>query len=70
MSTRDLPETIGDLPKIGRPATSALMVEGVTTLAGVAAFGRKRLAGLHGVGPKAIRILAEELESRGLEVSE
>ena len=40
MSTRDLPEQIGDLPRIGRPANSALLTIGVTTLAEVAAAGR------------------------------
>lgn len=70
MSTRDVPEQIGDLPRIGRPANSALLAEGITSLSEVAAFGRKRLADLHGVGPKAIRILADELESQGIEFAD
>lgn len=66
MTTRGLPEQIGDLPKIGLPATTALTVQGLTQLVDVAAFGRKRLQGLHGVGPKAVAILTEALQERGL----
>lgn len=32
MSTRDIPAQIGDLPPIGRPANSALLQTGITTL--------------------------------------
>ena len=66
MSTRDIPARIGDLPAIGRPANSALLALGVTTLDRVAALGRARLLAQHGIGPKAVRLLAEECESRGL----
>ncbi|MCH1882192.1 hypothetical protein [Agrococcus sp. ARC_14] len=65
MSTRDTPEQIGDLPKIGRPATSALLAIGVTTLEQVAAMGEAALLALHGVGPKAVRILRVALEQQG-----
>ena len=67
MSTRDIPDQIGDLPRIGRPASSALLEARVTTLADVAALGRRELLALHGVGPKAVRILAEALNERGLD---
>lgn len=70
MSTRDVPERIGDLPAIGRPANSALLTEGVTTLEQVAEYGSRRLLALHGVGPKAIRILRDELTARGLVFSD
>lgn len=70
MSTRDTPEQIGDLPRIGRPATSALLAIGVTSLAEVAKLGRRRLAAMHGVGPKAVRILGEALDERGIEFAE
>lgn len=40
------------------------------TLGEVADFGKKRLLALHGVGPKAIRILTEALEERGIEWAE
>ncbi|MFT3900666.1 MAG: hypothetical protein QM728_10555 [Gordonia sp. (in: high G+C Gram-positive bacteria)] len=66
MSTRDMPDQIGDLPRIGRPATSALINAGVTTLADVAALGKRRLLATHGVGPKAVRILDEAMRERGI----
>ncbi|MET9524318.1 hypothetical protein [Streptomyces coeruleorubidus] len=57
----------GDLPTgIGRPATQALRGAGVTTLEQVAQHSRAELLALHGVGPKAVRVLSEALEQRGL----
>lgn len=48
MSTRHLPERIGDLPAIGRPANSALLELGVTTLDAVAARSEAELlASMH-----------------------
>lgn len=56
---------VGDLPRtIGRPATRALAQAGVTTLDGVARLSESELAGLHGVGPKAVRLLREALAER------
>lgn len=69
MSTRETPEQIGDLPKIGRPANSALLTIGVTTLDEVAALGETQLLALHGVGPRAIRILREALAEQGRSLS-
>ncbi|WP_422771838.1 DNA-binding protein [Plantactinospora sp. WMMC1484] len=66
MSTRDVPAQIGDLPPIGRPANSALLDAGITTLAQVATHSRRDLLALHGVGPKAIRILDAALAEQGL----
>lgn len=66
MSTRDTPAQIGDLPPIGRPATSALIAAGIDSLARVAAYSRGELLAMHGVGPKAVRILEAALEARGL----
>jgi predicted flap endonuclease-1-like 5' DNA nuclease len=66
MSARDVPEQTGDLPPIGRPAASALRAAGITTLAQVASYGRRDLLNLHGVGPKAVDILAAELARLGL----
>jgi hypothetical protein len=53
-------------PRIGRPATAAITLAGYTTYASLARVTAKELLALHGVGPKAIRILEEELETRGL----
>lgn len=63
---RAAPGAVGDLPKaIGGPATRALVSAGVTTLDQVAAMGRAELSALHGVGPKAVRILDETLAATG-----
>jgi hypothetical protein len=52
--------SVGDLPRsIGRPATQALANAGITTLDQVAAMSDTELTALHGVGPKAVRILRE-----------
>ena len=66
MSTRDTPAQIGDLPPIGRPANSALLAAGIGSLAEVAACSRSELLAMHGVGPKAIRILEAALDAQGL----
>jgi hypothetical protein len=56
-----------DLPSaIGRPATHALLGAGLTTLAEVATRTEDELLALHGVGPKAVRILAETLSQKGM----
>ena len=54
-----------DLPAIGRPATDALALRGITTLDQVAEHTEQDLRSLHGVGPKAIRILREALAADG-----
>jgi DNA-directed RNA polymerase alpha subunit len=69
VSTRDLPpEAFSDAfpPSIGRPANAALVARGITTLEQVANLTSRELGELHGVGPKALRLLAEALQSRGL----
>jgi hypothetical protein len=54
------------LPAIGRPATRALAERGVTSLEQAAGWSRRDLLALHGVGPKAVRILAQALADAGL----
>lgn len=57
---------MSDLPPgIGRPATRALENAGITSLDQVAARTEADLLGLHGVGPKAVRILREALAQTG-----
>lgn len=52
------------LPRgIGRPATSALALAGITTLDDVRGVDLDGLLRLHGVGPKAIQVLREALAS-------
>lgn len=61
------PGEVGDLPaSIGGPATRALATAGLTSLENVAARTEQELLGLHGVGPKAVRLLTEALHERGL----
>lgn len=56
-----------DLPRtIGAPATRALTGAGYTSVESLAGVPVTQLKALHGVGPKALRILQEELEARGL----
>lgn len=55
---------VGDLPKgIGNPATRALASAGITTLAQVAELTEAELLAMHGVGPKAVRILGEAVSA-------
>jgi len=56
-----------DLPRgIGNPATRALALVGLHRLAQLAKVGEAELLKLHGVGPKAIRVLREALAEQGL----
>ena len=48
-------------PGIGGPATAALALVGITTLDDVRGVDLDELLRLHGVGPKAIRVLREAL---------
>lgn len=52
---------------IGRPATRALLGAGITTLDEVAARSQADLIALHGVGPRAVRVLGEALADRGVD---
>jgi DNA-directed RNA polymerase alpha subunit len=63
----DVAESIEGLPRtIGAPATRALTAAGYTELHQLVGVPRSELERLHGVGPKALRIIQEELEQRGL----
>lgn len=63
-------EAVTALPRIGRPATQALTLVGITTLEAVAERSEPELLALHGVGPKAVRILKAELAVRGMQFAE
>jgi hypothetical protein len=60
---------LDSLPKIGAPATRALTAAGYVSLGQLAGVRRSELAALHGVGPKALRIIAAELAEHGLALS-
>ena len=53
-------------PAAGRPARRELAVHGYTTYEHLTTATVGELLKIHGVGPKAIRILGEELAARGL----
>ena len=61
---------INDLPKIGAPATRALEAAGYTQLTEFAQVSESELLSLHGVGPKAIRLIRAALAERGLSLRE
>ncbi|HEY4536576.1 MAG TPA: helix-hairpin-helix domain-containing protein [Enteractinococcus sp.] len=66
MSTPDV-RPVGDLPNaIGKTAARALHEAGVDSLAKVSQHSAQELLALHGVGPKALRILNEALRTRSM----
>lgn len=48
-----------ELPSIGQPATRALAAIGVTRMSHLASHSAAELLALHGVGPRAIKLLRE-----------
>ncbi|MGB7982740.1 MAG: helix-hairpin-helix domain-containing protein [Candidatus Nanopelagicales bacterium] len=60
-----------DWPKgVGAPAARALSAAGFTDLTDLAAATERDLAGLHGMGPKALGILKAALAERGLALAD
>jgi len=58
---------VGDLPnEIGKTAARELSLNGITSLEVVARHSRGELLAIHGVGPKAIRVLEGALAAQGL----
>jgi predicted Fe-Mo cluster-binding NifX family protein len=59
--------TDDDLPSsIGRPALRALRAAGIDRLSEVARRREEELLALHGVGPKAVRLLRAEQAEHGV----
>ena len=58
------------LPSIGAPAERALTAAGYSSLAHLDGVSAKGLTALHGVGPKAMRILREALAAEGRSLGE
>lgn len=52
-------------PRIGKVARRELAAHGYTTYEQLSRATEKDLLAIHGVGPKATRILGEELAERG-----
>ena len=68
-SSRHRAATLTDAPlppAIGRPATGALAAIGIDRLEQLTTLTENELLAVHGVGPKAVRILRETLAERGL----
>jgi len=59
-----------DLPNIGRPAIRALAQIGVRNVDQLAGYTEREILALHGVGPKAIRILRPVMKELGVEFQE
>ena len=53
-------------PGIGSPAHRALIAAGITRLEQFTSISEDELLKLHGVGPKAVRIIKESLRENGL----
>lgn len=51
---------------IGKVATRELALNGYTRFAHLTTVTEAQLLAIHGIGPKSIRILREELAARGL----
>jgi len=62
--------TESDLPVFGGPALRELALAGYTRLEHLTKVSEKELLKIHGVGPKAIRILREALQTKGLSFAE
>ena len=52
--------------RIGRTALAVLTLHGYTRYEQLTSVTARELLSLHGIGPKAIRILEEEMAARGL----
>ena len=64
-------QSFADWPRgAGNPARRALELAGYTRLEQLHGVRAAELLKLHGVGPKALRVLAEALAARGLSFAE
>ena len=57
---------LDELPRIGAPATRALTSVGITRLSQLTDHRAEELLKLHGMGPRAIRILRQALADQRL----
>lgn len=70
MTEKQAENPLNDLPKTSAPAQRALDSVGIATLAQLSRFRRAEIAKLHGMGPKALGILAQALAAKGLTFAE
>lgn len=65
-STPDI-RPVGDLPdSMGKTAPRELKYAGIDSLKKASGYTEKELLSIHGVGPKAIRIMKEAMAEKGL----
>jgi hypothetical protein len=64
------PEETELTPRLGKVASRELALNGYTRYEQISRATKRQLLALHGVGPKAIRILTEELADRGMKFNE
>ena len=57
-------------PRIGKVATRELAIHGITAYHHLTGRTAAELLAIHGVGPKAVQILEEELAARGQSLSD
>lgn len=69
---RDVPgEPVDHFPVgTGRPASGAFFQAGYRSLEELAGASESELASLHGVGPKALRVVKAALEEQGLALTD
>lgn len=60
------PQTEITTLKIGKPAQRALSTAGIKYLEDLTKYSEQEIKNMHGVGPKALMILKNELKLRGL----
>ncbi len=59
-----------EVPHVSAPADRALEAAGIRTLQDLSRHPATVIAGMHGVGPKAMKAWAEALARHGLEFAE
>ena len=70
MTSKSIKHDNHDFPKIGAPATRALIAAGYSRLNQLTKITEAELGQLHGMGPKALGILRETLRARNLSFAE
>ncbi|HEX5828230.1 MAG TPA: hypothetical protein VFY23_11955 [Candidatus Limnocylindrales bacterium] len=66
MAEERIDHAAGGFPSIGQPALRAFRDAGIRRLEDCAGWTRKDLSALHGVGPRAIRLVEAALAEKGL----
>lgn len=59
-------DLVAEIPGLSNPAKRALEHAGIVTIDDLIPYTAKEVLALHGMGPKGIRLIREELERRGV----